>query len=261
MDDAKVPLRLVVVGDSLAFADERGPQLPTEPTLYPNVCARLLEDALLRPVTVHVLARPGSDVRDAWRMVFKDRHCQFEVLMGAEAVIVGVGSFDHAPVGVPPILEVLIPYLRPASLRRRARALLRAIQPVGVRLTRGRITRTPTAEFERLYEAVLRQVRGLASGAAGVVLGPTSHRSRYYGGTHPQRIERETLQRTIADRQAFPFVAAWPIVEPFADRLNPDGIHWPRDAHAAIGAALAAPLIEQLTGVAPRPPSPWDQAG
>lgn len=255
--EAKEPLRLVVLGDSLAFTDARGPQLPTEPSLFPNVIGSAIEDALLRPVSVAVLARPGSDVREAWRMVFKDRHCQFEILMGADAVVVSVGSFDHAPAGIPHALEVLVPYLHPGSVRRFARAMLRAAHPWGVRLTRGRLTRTPRREFERLYDALLSQVRGLAWGAAGVVLGPTSHRSRYYGLTHPQREQRERAQLVIAERHGFPVVRAWPFVEPHADRLNPDGIHWPAEVHAAVGEALAAVLIPQLRGEAPRPPLPW----
>lgn len=255
--DAKAPLRLVVLGDSLAFTDARAPQLPSDPALYPNVAARTIEAALLRPVTVNVLARAGSDVRDAWKLVFKDRHVQFELLMGADAVIVAVGSFDHAPAGVPPVLEAVIPFLHPAPVRRRARALLRSIHPWGVRATAGRFARTPWSEFERLYGAILHQVRSLAAGSAGVVLAPTSHRSAYYGNVHPQRVARERGQIAIAEHHGYPVVRSWPLVQPFTDRLNPDGIHWPTEAHAAIGRALGEQLAAQLLDDAPRPPAPW----
>jgi len=255
--EAKAPLRLIVLGDSLAFTDERGPQLPAEPTLYPNVIARAIEDALLRPVTVTVLARAGSDVRDAWKLVFKDRHVQFEVLTRADAVVVAVGSFDHAPAGVPPALEALVPFLHPARLRRGARTVLRAAHPWGVRLTAGRFTRTPWPEFARLYDAILHQVRALADGAAGVVLAPTSHRSDYYADVHPQRAERERGQIEIATGHGYPVVRAWPIVEPNAEGLNPDGIHWPAQVHTAIGRALGEQLVAQLRDEAPRPRAPW----
>jgi hypothetical protein len=256
----KEPFRLVVLGDSLSFTDERGPQLPTEPTLFPNVLARLLEDALLRPVSATVLARAGSDVREAWRMVFKDRHAQFDVLAGADAVVVAVGSFDNGPAGYPIALDALVPYLHPASVRRRFRATLRAIHPWVIRLTAGRYPRTTAKEFARLFDAVLLQVRGLAHGAAGVVLGPTSHTSSHYGGIHPQREARERLLLGIASQHGFPGVAAWRLIEPHADALNPDGIHWPAPAHAGIARALAEQLLAQIRGDAPRPPSPWQPA-
>lgn len=256
--EAKEPLRLVVLGDSTSFTDHRGPQLPGEPTLYPNVVRALLEDALVRPVTVTVIARPGTDTRDTWRSVAKDRHVMFDVLMGADAVIVGVGNFDHAPAGLPGWVELLAPHVRPARARRAVRRALRALHPWGVRATRALLTRVPRAEFARRYDQILLQVRALARGAAAVALGPTSHRSAYYGGMHPTHADRERLHREIAARHEVPFVACWALVEPFAHALNPDGIHWPAEVHAAVGEALAAPLIEQLTGrMAPPSPPAW----
>jgi len=254
--DAKTDLRLVVIGDSTAFTDARGPHLPSEAGLYPNVVRAALERALDRPVAVNVLARAGTHTRDAYRMVLKDRHAQFEVLMGADAVVVGVGSFDHAPAGVPATVESLVPLLRSRRLRRTARRALHAVHPWGVRLTRGRFARAPLGEWRRTYDGLLFQVRALTQGAAGVVMGPTSHRSAYYGDLHPLHAAREAEQRAIAERHGFPFVASWPLVEPFAARLNPDGIHWPAEAHAAVGEALAAPLVAQLTGATPKPSIP-----
>lgn len=252
----KAPLRLVVLGDSTAFSDHRGPQLPTEPSLYPNVVRALMAEALEREVDLAVIARAGTDSRDAWRTVTKDRHAMFEVLMGADAVIIGVGSLDNAPAGVPHLAEVIAGYLRPAWLRRRARALIRTVHPIGVRVTGGRRTRVPRAESERFMDGVLLQARSLARGAAFVVLGPTSHASSYYGDSHPTYHDRLALQGSIAERHGLAFVPSWPLVEPHRASLNPDGIHWPPQAHAAVGAALAAPLIAQLTGEAPIPSSP-----
>lgn len=248
--------RLVVIGDSTAFTGDRGPLMPSDPTVYPNVAAGMLSEATEREVAVTVLATPGADTRDAWRMLTKDRHAQFDVLVGADAVIVGVGSFDHAPMGIPAAVEAVVPYLRPASVRRRARLLLRAAHPMIVRATGGRLSHTPLGEFTRMYDAVLLQVRSLARGAAGVVLGPTSHRSPYYGNLHPQREDRERIQFAIAARHGFPCVASWPLVAPHADHLNPDGIHWPAEAHRAVGEALGRALAAQLTGATPVPPTP-----
>ena len=83
------PFRLVVIGDSTSFTDDVGPKLPGDKALYPSVLAARLEAEIGRPVSVNVLARAGTDVREAWRLVLKDRHAQFEVLMGADAVVLG----------------------------------------------------------------------------------------------------------------------------------------------------------------------------
>lgn len=230
--------------------------MPRDPVLYPNVVARALETALDRPVAVNTLAHPGSTVRSAWHAVTKDPHIQFEMLMGADAVIVGVGSFDHAPLGVPAFVEALVPFIRPAWVRRRVRNTLRTVHPWVIKATRARWTKTPAGEFGRLFDAVLFHVRGLTQGAAAVVLGPSDHRALYYGNVHPHREARERLTLEIAARHGFPAVASWPLVEPFADHLNPDGMHWPPEAHAAVGDALAGVLLAQLRGELPRPDPP-----
>lgn len=251
------PLRLVVLGDSTSFTDHRGPQLPSEPTLYPNVIAQELQAALSRPVQATVVARAGQTVREAVRTVTKDRHVQFDLLMGADAVVVGVGSFDHAPGGVPAVCEAVVPHLRPPELRRRVRKGLHAAYPWLVRATGGRRRRTPAREFERLFDLLLTQVRGLTQGrAAGVVLGPTSHRSPYYGHRHPLREVTESHHLAVAARHGFATVQVWPHVRAHTDRLNPDGIHWPAEVHAAIGRAAAEALVLQLTGQRPTPPLP-----
>ena len=250
------PFRLVVIGDSTSFTDDTGPKLPNDKALYPNVLAARIEAAVGRPVAVNVLARAGTDVREAWRLVAKDRHAQFEVLMGADAVVVGIGSIDHAPAGIPAIVETMIPFLRPEGVRRFVRKNVYRAHPYLVRATAGRFTHTAPAEFARLYDSVLFQVRSLARGAAGVTLGPTSHRSRFYGKGHPTLRAREAMQREIAERHGFPFVSAWDIVEPHADRLNPDGIHWPHTAHQEVAEALADRLTAQVRGEAGRPQPP-----
>lgn len=249
--------RLVVLADSLAFCDERGPQLPDTDTLYPNRIAAALGLVTGEVWSVSVVARPGADVRDAWRWVSKDRHIQFETLAPADAVVVAIGSFDHAPIGVPRWIEVAASYLHPSPVRRRVRAWLAWSYPRIARTTRGRFVRTPPAEFERLYALLLRQVVGLTQGEAAVVtMGPTSHRGSYYGEGHPRRDERSAAQRAIAASLGIGYVDPWPLVEPHADRLNVDGIHWPGSAHAAMAGALSAILIEQLQGTRPLPPAP-----
>jgi diglucosylglycerate octanoyltransferase len=250
------PLRLVVLGDSTAFTDDVGPQLPTHKTLYPNVVASMIEAALERPVEVNVIARAGTDVRETWRTLTKDRHVQFEVMMGADAVVVGIGSIDHAPAGWPAALEEIVPYVRPDAVRRSLRRALYGAHPRLVRLTGARFSHTPLREFTRLYDRVLFQVRALARGAAGVVLGPTSHNARFYGFKHPGHRAREELQADVAASHGFSFVSSWELVGPNIGRLNPDGVHWPADAHAAVGEAVASHLVAQLRGEEARPSPP-----
>jgi hypothetical protein len=154
-------------------------------------------------------------------------------------------------------LEALIPFIPSDLLRHRARKALRDLHALGARVTGSRYGRTPVADFRRLYDGVLLQIRSLARGAAGVVMGPISHHgSRYFGPGHPNRERRERIQFEIAARHGFPAVSVWPLVEPYVEGFNPDGVHWPAPAHAAVGEALAAPLVAQLRGEMPVPPTP-----
>jgi diglucosylglycerate octanoyltransferase len=246
-------VRLVVLGDSTAFTDAAGPQLPDHPDLYPNIAARELRRLLGRDVEVTVVARAGHTVREAVRTVTKDRHVQFDVLAHADAVVVGVGSFDLAPGGVPAVVDAVLPYVRPTTLRRRLRRGLRRAYPLSVRLTGGRLTRTPLTEYDRLFAFLLDQVRGLTWGrAAGVCLGPISHRADFYAHRHPRFGEVEARQLQHAVEHGFAPVAVWPLVEPYANELNPDGIHWPPQAHREVGIAIARALLPQLRGDATR---------
>ena len=240
-------LRVAVIGDSTAFTDEHGPQPPDDARLWPNVLAAQLESALDRPVSCTVWARPGVDALAAWQALTKDRHVMFDVVGPADVVIVAIGSLDHAPAGLPPVLDSLIPHLRPDGLRRRVRSLVRAAHPHVVRLRRARGLRTPAEVFARRYGQVLRQARGLTMDRAiCVALGPTSHRARHHGGAHPRREESEVRQLGLARAQGFATVPVWEHVAPHADRLNADGVHWPAAAHEAVGAAVADAVLASL---------------
>lgn len=253
------PLRLVVIGDSFAFTDHRGPQLPDEPTLFPSVTADRLRTALGSSVRTWTIARAGWGVREVWRAVTKDRHLQFEVLAGADAVVVAVGSYDHLPAGVPPVLEAVTPYLRPARLRRGYRRLLGAVSLRSIRATDGRFRRVPVGEFARLYDAILGQVRGLTHGAPTVALGPAGQDAERYGRRNPHLRSGEALQERIAARHGVAFAPVRELVDPHVGALNPDGIHWPPVVHAAVGETAGSVLAEQLTGERPSPPDPWEE--
>ena len=251
------PLRLVVLGDSTSFVDHTGPQLPTTDHLYPNVAGRQLAEALDREVDVVVVARAGTTIRDVHRTVTKDRHVMFDVLQGADAVVVGFGGFDHAPGGVPPMVDAVVPYLRPPTVRRQVRRALSAAYPVLVRASGYRMTRTHAGTFDHLYDDLFTHVRGLTRGAPGAALGPTSHhRASWYGDRHPRHGQREAQQLAIAAGHGYATRPVWDLVSPHVDGFNPDGIHWPPPAHAAVGRAVVDLLLPQLTGERPLPGIP-----
>jgi hypothetical protein len=240
-------LRVAVIGDSTSFTDATGPLPPDADVLWPNVMARELAERTGREVAVTVCARPGVDALEAWQTLTKDRHVMFDVVGPADVVVMAIGSFDHAPAGLPPVLDTIVPRMRPAALRRRFRSAIRALHPRVVWVRGGRGLRTPAAVFARRYGQALDQARGLTMGrAVCVALGPTSHRARHHGGTHPRRAESEARQLTLARAHGFRAVPVWEHVEPCADRLNPDGVHWPAEAHAAVGRAAAAAVADVL---------------
>lgn len=259
--DVSEPLDLVVLGDSFAFTDDRGPQLPGEPALFPNVIAGRLGDALERPVRTSTVARAGWGVRELWRALTKDRHLQFEVLATADAVVLAVGSYDHLPAGVPPVLETVVPHLRNPVLRRGYRRVLGAVAPTLIRATRGRFRRVPAAEFQRLYDLSLGQIRGLTHGVPAVALGPSGHRSDRYRRLNPHLASGEATQRRMADRHGIAFVPIGGVVDEHGAQLNPDGIHWPAAVHEVVGAAAAGALAAQFRGARPSPPDPWQDLG
>lgn len=240
-------VRVAVIGDSTSFTDATGPLSPDADVLWPNVMARELAASTAREVSVTVWARPGVDALAAWQALTKDRHVMFDVVGPADVVVVAIGSFDHAPAGLPPVLDTVVPHLRPAGLRRRFRSAVRTLHPHVVRLRGGRGLRTPATEFARRYGQVLDQARGLTMGrAVCIALGPTSHRARHHGGTHPRRAESEARQLALARAHGYLAVPVWEHVEPFADRLNADGVHWPAEAHEAVGRAVAGATVRAL---------------
>lgn len=253
------PLRLVVLADSFAFTDHHGPQLPDEPALFPNVTARELERLTGRSVRVATIAAAGWGVRELWRALTKDRHLQFEVLAGADAVVVAVGSYDHLPAGLPVSLAGLVPHIRSAPLRRRLRRWIECGDRLLIRTTGGRFRRVPAPEFERLYDLALGQIRGLTHGAPTVALGPAGQRSERYGRRNPHLVVGEALQERVADRHGIAFVPCRSLVSPHGDGLNPDGIHWPHGAHEVVGRAAGVVLADQLTGRRRPPSDPWDR--
>ena len=50
----------------------------------------------------------------------------------------------------------------------------------------------------------------------------------------------------LAREHGWRTVPVWELVEPHAERLNPDGVHWPEEAHLAVGTAVADAMSSEL---------------
>jgi lysophospholipase L1-like esterase len=241
------PSRLVVLGDSFTFHGPDGPVPLHEPRLYPNVLRDRLAAATDRDWDVAVIARAGWSVRDVWLALQKDVYLQQRVLVGAEAVVLGVGSFDWVPVGVPTPVRALLPYVRPTELRRRLRILLDRHHHVLVRATGGRIVRTPDAVFAHNWRKSVEGIRLFAPQAALCALEPGVHRAPYYGYLHPHHARGLALTRRLGAETGVPLVDLPAIGARHLDGLNVDGIHWSWAQHAEVAAAMAEALLAQAT--------------
>ena len=244
------PARLVVLGDSLAFHGPEVPLPPAWPTFYPSLLRDRLAEATGRPWTCTVVAREGWGLRDIWLALQKDVHLQQDVLMGADAVVLGAGSFDFVPVGVPTPLRALLPYVRPTALRRRLRVWLDQAHPWLVRATRGAIVRTPAEVYEHCWRKSVGALRLFAPDAALCAVLPTVHRSDYYARMHPHHGRGMALTRRLGRELAVPLVDLAAITARHLDELNPDGIHWGWAQHAEVAEAMAGVLLEALGGAA-----------
>ena len=240
------PARLVVLGDSLAFHGPEVPLPPAWPTFYPSLLRGHLEEATGRPWRVTVVAREGWGLRDIWLALQKDVHVQQDVLMGADAVVLGAGSFDWVPVGVPTPLRALLPYVRPTSLRRRLRVWLDLAHPRLVRATRGAMVRTPAEVYAHCWRKSVGALRLFAPDAALCAVLPSVHRSGYYGRVHPYHERGMTLTRALGAELDVPLVDLAAITSRHLGDMNPDGIHWGWAQHAEVAEAMAAVLVPRL---------------
>lgn len=240
------PARLVVLGDSLAFHGPEIPLPPRWPAFFPSLLRDRLEAETGRRWHVTVVAREGWGLRDVWLALQKDVHVQQDVLMGADAVVLAAGSFDFVPVGVPTPLRALLPYVRPTSLRRRARVWLDRAHPWLVRLTRGAMVRTPLDVYAHCWRKSVGGLRLFAPDAALCAVLPSIHRSAYYGHIHPHHAAGTALTRRLGEELGVPLVDLAAITARHLEELNPDGLHWGWAQHAEVAEAMAAALLPQL---------------
>lgn len=238
---------VLVIGDSLAFHGPAGPEPLTHPGLYPNVVARLAA------ARVDVVARAGWTARDAWWALCKDPVLHSVLLPRADAVVLAVGSSDQLPASLPTYLKDGIAYVRPGWLRRAVRRGYHRAHPLIVRRAGAPLRALPQRATDAYLTRCVQAVRLVRPGAPVVGMVPAPYDSPHHG--HITRPHPPAVLAAIAwgERTGVPLVDADRIVAPHlaAGRLNPDGMHWSWEAHAAFGAALASRLRAAWGGPEP----------
>jgi hypothetical protein len=230
---------ILVLGDSLTYHGPSTPVPPTDPRLYPNVCAARLAPGC----TVDLLARPGWTARDAWWGLTKDPMSWGVYLPRATGLVIGVGGMDHLPAAAPTWLRESVPYIRHGRVRRATRTALLTWSPHIIRWTGGRMRQLPQAVTDRYLTRIVEAVRHLRPDLPTVLLGPSPYDARTYPADRHHESARAAARRWAAVH-GVEYVDPEDLVGPSlrAGRGNPDGMHWSWEAHEAVGSALADAL-------------------
>jgi diglucosylglycerate octanoyltransferase len=241
-----VARRLVVLGDSLAFHGPEGPVPLTEARLYPNQLGVRLAVGTGESWDVAVVARAGWCTRDLWLALQKDVHLQQQVLMGADAVVIGIGGADALTVGLPRSVMAVLPFVRPTPLRRWLRQQVDRAHPALIGLTAELLRFTPRSVYRHCWRKSVEAVRLFTRDAPLCALMPPLHAGPYY--RHSLRHHHDTVADTgtLAADLNVPLVDVPALMGPWLDRLNPDGLHWPWELHAAVAEAMAEVLLVQV---------------
>lgn len=242
----------MVLGDSLTYHGPQQAELPSDARLWPNVMARQLarassDSATPESVRIDLVARMGWTARDGWWAMTKDPRCWGEVLPRADAVVLALGHMDQLPAAVPTYLREGIPYLRPARVRKAARAAYGTAAPAIMRLTGGPWRQLPQRATDAYLTRIVEAVRFWRPGAPIVLLGPSPFDSPYYpaGRGHAPAV---VAARDWASANEVALVEIDPLVWPSLrdGTANTDGMHWSWRSHELIGRAVAAPLSRHL---------------
>ena len=230
--------RLLVIGDSLTYHGPSGPELVTDPRLWPQRVARP------PGAGVDLLARQGWTARDAWWALTKDPVAWSVLLPRADVLVLAVGGMDSLPASVPTYLREGIAFVRPAPLRRVVRRTYRRWHPGVVRLGRGRLRALPQRATDHYLSRVVAGARhyrpGLPRGRAHSA--PVAVRA--VPGARAGTRAALAAARAWAVREHVRLVDVEPVVERMWDDGggNPDGLHWDWPTHAAVAQAVTAAL-------------------
>jgi hypothetical protein len=244
--------RVLVIADSLAFHGAQHPHPMTDPRLYPHVLARRLSELTGQDWQADVVTRFGMTAREAWNVMTKEPVTWSILLPRADAVVLGVGSFDSLPTWLPSYLREGIPLLRPDRLKALVRKWFHLSHPRLTEATGARLRILPQQLTEQFLSLCVGGVRHYRPGTPVLAIAPPRHAAWYYG--HPSRRTDAHHQRTVAqtlawgEREEVDVLELWPLVEPhlLSGRNNSDGMHWGFQCHDDVGRAMADRLAVRL---------------
>lgn len=237
----------MVLGDSLSFHGPDGPVPLADPRTYPNLLVGQLQDVTGRPWTVDVWGRAGWGVRELWLALQKDVHLQQQLLLGADAVVLGIGSADQLSVAVPRWVMMALPYVRPKAVRREVRRRIDHLHPTATRLTRGAMRYTPPEVIDHCFGKSVDAIR-LFAGTDIPLVGilPPLHRTAYYGGLTTHHAATHARFARLAVERSLAVVDLAAITRDRLGELNGDGAHWSWGIHELVAAGMAGALAPQL---------------
>lgn len=244
MTAPQVPLRILVLGDSLCFHGPDARLRTDDARMFPNVMAREIGAVSGRGAEAVVVARSGWNTRDLWELVTKDAWLQERELPRADVVVIfGVGA-DALPVGVPTWAKDLIPRVPRQALRKRLRRLYFRHHSKLVRLTRAKMRMVPRRVTLDLWPRLVDMVRFYSDGAIVIACGcpPTSGLLHARVDPHSAAASDDLCRLAVA--KDVPFVDMQALCD--VSSFNPDGIHWDYESHRRVGAALAEAVNQAM---------------
>lgn len=245
----KVARHILVIGDSLTFhgPDTRYP--PGEPGLWPNVVARELSahrSGASDDWTIDLYARMGWTTRDAWWAVTKDPNIWGTSLPRSEAVILAVGGMDALPSAMPTWLREGIPYVRPASVRRRVRTAYTTLSPRVIQASGGRFRQLSQTATDHYLRRIVQVIRLYYPDLPIFLMTPPGP---YQSPMYPvvaDHASAVTAARQFGERESVTVLDVEQLVNEGHERgdANPDGIHWSWSMHEQAGQLIGQTLID-----------------
>ncbi len=228
-------MSLLVLGDSLTFHGPDAAHPPSDPRLWPNRVAA--------PATADVVAQIGWMTRDVWWSLTRDPKVWGEYLPRADALVIAVGGMDALPAAIPTYLRQGLSYIRPGTVRRRARSLYLSASPKIIRVTGGPWRQLPQAATDHYLTRIVQGVRTFHPHLPIVALTPPPHRADLYPS---QRFFADSVQACHAwgERNHVEIVDVTEVVSAGlrAGTHNADGMHFGWETHIAVAEKVRESL-------------------
>lgn len=238
---------VLVLGDSLTFHGPDSAVAPGDARLWPQVAASGLRKITGDDVNIDLFAQEGWTARDAWWALTRDPTCWGEALPRADVLVLATGGMDALPAAIPTYLRQGIAYIRPGGVRRRVRSAYQRLAPMAMRVSRGHLRQLPQRATDHYHSRVVQAVRVWRPELPVVLLSPAPSRSHYYPNVPDHAAAVASAKRWAMSHDAA-FINLDPLVGPAmeAGTVNPDGLHWSWEVHAAVGASVAEALAPLL---------------